>query len=257
MNKEINRKTQKRVFKIKNFRNIGFQHEEKLLLNTSLDKNQLGELIILIGPNNSGKSNVLSSIQKFGTRNLTENDFTNFSFNKNDRKVELTLSIRDFIKNNSFDICYSSEDNNYEINFSLENHKKEISINEKLREEIERIKEINLEVVKKYFNGYQSSYDNITHQINCILNKLKEYKGNVNFVFTLTNLIYYKSNFSERDKKIIEKIFAEIFPLNFKFKEFSNNVQNDNNPLLAQKLLFEEEYGFNLIPKVYILKKEK
>ena len=28
-------------------------------------------------------------------------------------------------------------------------------------------------------------------------------------------------------------------------------MQNDNNPLLAKKLLFEEEYGFNLIPKVY------
>ena len=52
--------------KIKNFKNIGITKEEdqweRLYLNNSLDKDKIGELIILIGENNVGKSNILDAI---------------------------------------------------------------------------------------------------------------------------------------------------------------------------------------------------
>lgn len=55
-----------RFLKIKNFKNIGITKEEeqweRLYLNNSLDKDKIGELIILIGENNVGKSNILDSI---------------------------------------------------------------------------------------------------------------------------------------------------------------------------------------------------
>ena len=48
-------------------RNIGFKDDkpadEKLLLNHSICKGETGDLVILIGPNNSGKSNILAGIQ--------------------------------------------------------------------------------------------------------------------------------------------------------------------------------------------------
>lgn len=51
-----------RVLKIKNFRNVGYQKEEELLLNPSTGKGEMGGLVILVGPNNSGKSNILSAL---------------------------------------------------------------------------------------------------------------------------------------------------------------------------------------------------
>lgn len=55
-----------RFLKIKNFKNIGITKEEdqweRLYLNNSLDKDKIGELIILIGENNVGKSNILDAI---------------------------------------------------------------------------------------------------------------------------------------------------------------------------------------------------
>ena len=55
-----------RKLSISAFRNIGFENEkpskEGLVLNHSLAKGNLGDLVILIGANNSGKSNVLDAI---------------------------------------------------------------------------------------------------------------------------------------------------------------------------------------------------
>ena len=49
------------------FRNIGFKDgkpaDEKLILNHSVRKGENGDLLILIGANNSGKSNILDGIQ--------------------------------------------------------------------------------------------------------------------------------------------------------------------------------------------------
>lgn len=48
---------------IRAYRNIGIKkgapHEIKFLLNRSTDLENLGDLIILLGPNNSGKTNFL------------------------------------------------------------------------------------------------------------------------------------------------------------------------------------------------------
>jgi AAA15 family ATPase/GTPase len=51
------------------FRNIGFEDDkpadEKLLLNHSICKGETGDLVILIGANNSGKSNVLDGLKTY------------------------------------------------------------------------------------------------------------------------------------------------------------------------------------------------
>ena len=49
-----------RSLRIESYRNIGFKdeksHRERLVINNSLKKGELGDLVILIGANNSGKS---------------------------------------------------------------------------------------------------------------------------------------------------------------------------------------------------------
>ena len=62
-----------RELRIKNYRNIGISEEQSLLLNTSIEKGELGSLVFLVGPNNSGKSNCLDALLSMGIeQSLTE-----------------------------------------------------------------------------------------------------------------------------------------------------------------------------------------
>lgn len=59
---------EERKINIRCYRNLGTGAEGKfkwnrLVLNTTLDKEHIGGLVTIIGPNNSGKSNVLSAMQ--------------------------------------------------------------------------------------------------------------------------------------------------------------------------------------------------
>ncbi|RDU62844.1 hypothetical protein CQA53_09050 [Helicobacter didelphidarum] len=66
---------QKRILEISNFRNIGISTRDKdynekqqpqtLLLNTNLEADSMGGLVLIIGENNTGKSNVSKALSKF------------------------------------------------------------------------------------------------------------------------------------------------------------------------------------------------
>ena len=59
-----------RILKIKNFRNIGLEEEQKLIINYSLEKGKMGNVIYLLGANNSGKSNILDAFLIYHNNNL-------------------------------------------------------------------------------------------------------------------------------------------------------------------------------------------
>ncbi len=54
----------KRVLKLHHFRNLGRKSPTKLLLNSSFE-NKHGGLVVLVGENNVGKSNVLEALTIF------------------------------------------------------------------------------------------------------------------------------------------------------------------------------------------------
>lgn len=54
----------KRVLKLHQFRNLGRKSPVKLLLNSSFDEKH-GRLVVLVGENNVGKSNVLEALTIF------------------------------------------------------------------------------------------------------------------------------------------------------------------------------------------------
>lgn len=105
-----------RALRIESFRNIGFKDGkpscERLVINNSLNKGELGDLIILIGANNSGKSNVLSALSVFGNSQITERDVTDLYSEEECRKPSLILSARDSNKDNEFayKVIYGNKD---------------------------------------------------------------------------------------------------------------------------------------------------
>ncbi|GAA8833241.1 hypothetical protein VN1336_04070 [Helicobacter pylori] len=66
----------KRVLKLHHFRNLGKKSPTGLLLNSSFEKH--GELVILVGENNVGKSNILEALKAFNDTDIklcNENDY--------------------------------------------------------------------------------------------------------------------------------------------------------------------------------------
>ncbi len=59
----------KRVLKLHHFRNLGRKSPTELLLNSSFE-NKHGGLVILVGENNVGKSNVLEALKSLMMRIL-------------------------------------------------------------------------------------------------------------------------------------------------------------------------------------------
>ena len=52
-----------RFVQISNFRNIGVSEEPQIIcINRSVNSDYIGNLVLLIGPNNSGKTNVLKAL---------------------------------------------------------------------------------------------------------------------------------------------------------------------------------------------------
>jgi predicted ATP-dependent endonuclease of OLD family len=83
-----------RVLQIKNYKNVGIDEKQELLLNASTSKGEFGGLVILIGPNNSGKTNVLSALTAMRDPNFapfTAVDLPDFDNAQGDLEVSLVI----------------------------------------------------------------------------------------------------------------------------------------------------------------------
>ena len=120
-----------RSLRIESYRNIGFKdenpHRERFVINNSLNKGELGDLIILIGANNAGKSNVLDALETFGNKQIQERDVTDLYMEEECRKPALTLFARNTEKEDEFaykkeyqqadEIIYPEEDSEIKFQF--------------------------------------------------------------------------------------------------------------------------------------------
>jgi AAA15 family ATPase/GTPase len=87
---------------IKNFRNLApfcsgtaddrNEDKEFLTLNRSLERDELGGIVTLIGVNNSGKSNVLDALEVYGCRMFSKEDYTDFLYT-DPVKPSITMNI--------------------------------------------------------------------------------------------------------------------------------------------------------------------
>lgn len=97
------------------------------MINNSLKKGELGDLIILIGANNAGKSNVLDALETFGNKQIQDRDVTDLYMEEECRKPALTLFARNTEKEDEFaykkeyqqadEIVYPEDDSEREFQF--------------------------------------------------------------------------------------------------------------------------------------------
>ena len=97
---------------INSFRNIGFKDNkpfnEEIILNYSTNKKYIGDLVILIGPNNAGKSNVIEAIESFSKGNISNDD-------KNDTMLD------DIYQHPTLTYIVEHENGKYEISLNDKN----------------------------------------------------------------------------------------------------------------------------------------
>ncbi len=99
-------KLYKRVLKMHQFRNLGKNLPTELLLNSSFEKH--GELVILVGENNVGKSNILEALKAFNDTDIklcNENDY----FKAHESK-DTILSLEEETSRNNETIDFSCVD---------------------------------------------------------------------------------------------------------------------------------------------------
>lgn len=99
-------KLYKRVLKLHQFRNLGKNLPTELLLNSSFEKH--GELVILVGENNVGKSNILEALKAFNDTDIklcNENDY----FKAHESK-DTILSLEEETSRNNETIDFSCVD---------------------------------------------------------------------------------------------------------------------------------------------------
>lgn len=105
-----------RSLRIEKFRSIGIDEPATLVLNHSMEEGEQGNLIILVGENNSGKSNVLDALMCFRQKSIENRDKTLLEYGEEYQKPVLSLVTSDgkqeyacILKygSSSFEVCAS------------------------------------------------------------------------------------------------------------------------------------------------------
>ncbi len=83
-----------RKVRIRNFRNFGTTDSE-MTINLSIDKDRLGGVVFVVGPNNCGKSNILDAICHIGDPVFKESDRPMFPLEDGSKDPEISLVVYD------------------------------------------------------------------------------------------------------------------------------------------------------------------
>ncbi|GAA9873754.1 hypothetical protein VN0656_00180 [Helicobacter pylori] len=148
-------KLYKRVLKLHQFRNLGKNLPTELLLNSSFEKH--GELVILVGENNVGKSNILEALKAF-----------------NDTDIKL-CNKNDYFKSHEFeDTVLSLEEetslNNETIDFSC------VDLKIQTKEIGEGLKELSKTLISYPFSVFIGGFINLIMSYGVLDSFLKFYK---------------------------------------------------------------------------------
>ena len=206
-----------RILKIRNFKNIGVSEKDneyqELYLNGYWNDKIIGNLIILIGENNIGKSNILKALDIIKNKAIdTDNEKLKISFKNNKPNNVSYLDSPLEIK-----IIY---DKKYSYGVFFKNEK--ISIindfpNEKINEIIEMIKEDIKRLLDKYINIAKDleSTDEQTKTLNSFIKKRDELNNNKGFE-------ELKEDYKKLKNQI--EIFRRFCNNNYDLEEYLKNI---------------------------------
>ncbi|GHR02594.1 AAA family ATPase [Helicobacter pylori] len=161
-------KLYKRVLKLHQFRNLGKKSPTELLLNSGFEKH--GELVILVGENNVGKSNILEALKAF-----------------NDTDIKL-CNEKDYFKAHEFeDAVLSLEEetsrNNETIDFSC------VDLKIRYKEVSKGLKELSKTLIVYPFEKHVEALEEQCSKIVFIPINNNDYSNICTFVSNFTNLI--------------------------------------------------------------------
>ena len=240
-----------RRFNIEAFRNIGFQNEEPrqegLILNNSLYKEKIGDLVILIGPNNSGKSNVLDALECFANSSISNRDKTDLFMEPKMRNPQLTFSSKNeeivyscrlFADNNTNLICSDVAASDFKINNYLpafSNSNDFINQNQQLSD----LQMSYLEIVD-FPNYLDSCVDYSSHHDDIIQ---KACESIIGIVDTMKNV--------GNNYKAFKNVLVNRAPSYYNFLvEYENYKANNRLDIEKVNNEYRKRYEMNFIPKI-------
>ncbi|GAA7277947.1 hypothetical protein HpM006_02420 [Helicobacter pylori] len=191
----------KRVLKLHHFRNLGRNLPAELLLNSSFEKH--GGLVILVGENNVGKSNVLEALKIFNDADVklcNENDYF-----KTHESKEATLSLEEETILDHKTIGFSCVD--------LKIRSKEIG---------ERLKELSKTLISYPFCVFVGSFINLIMSYGALDSFLKSYKEKLKlsaFSTRQTNNLLFKElikHLSTNNQLV--KVFLSVYKRNYRIQ---------------------------------------
>ena len=231
-------KCSKRVLILSNFRNLGVDSPVEFVLNESIQKETLGGRLILVGPNNSGKSNVLAAIKALKDNNtLTSNDIPFFGDNK-DRKPEITLKYID--GNNEFFCTKRLGDKIANYNYHLDSNE-EIEYNYKISSSLfKKIKDI---FVSNYniYNDTKSKIQKLLSDQNTLTHK--------DFNQRVDSIIKAFNKEGKKDKRVFLR--NSLKPVLSDLEKEKCQLSKPQSQMMKVKALFKDKYNYDFYPRIY------
>lgn len=205
---------ERRIFAINSFRNIGFKNKqpnyEPFNLNYGLNKEYIGDLIILIGPNNSGKSNILDALECFANKNITDRDKNDNFVDDNQLKPSLILknlidnkNVAEFLLNTQ-NLFECTDENGTKIDlptFNIDNYLNNINASNASKFDtlcnncVQIFNQYDIDVDYSASGQYinQNGYRQLTYNLQAIKNNL------TNIYNKLIDVIQNKNNYPNYD----------------------------------------------------------
>ena len=241
-----------RSLRIESYRNIGFKdeksHRERLVINNSLKKGELGDLVILIGANNSGKSNVLSALETFGKGQLQERDVTDLYMEEECRKPVLTLFARS--QNNEDEFSYKKTyQQNDEVLYPETEEKDELKFIT-IENFLQSLQDVAY-IERNFLGGSQLQvfFDSYSERIESKQFDNQDLNNAINEVFSLFDALQRQGV----GRTLLQQ--ARNTELVKEYNNSRNKEHKDYKTILNEKYAFN--YGYNFIPSVISYENEE
>lgn len=258
----------RRFLKIKNFKNIGIDEYQCLDLNNTLDPYKMGELIIVVGENNVGKSNVLEAIERISSNNL-EKDIPDFiGFDKSLPEISLVCIENEYKKREGnyntlkiylddlgvtrTSIEFANSNENIINNDSKEKEDNKVNKLDLLDKEVKRV----LDELSKL--RYTKRFENYKKEFDAKYNAIKGYIEYGSKYLKLKELYYEMKEFV--NSYINNNNVASL--KNIKFINLDNILTIQNNKETERITnneseyvdIIKEKYGINIKPNIFYYK---
>ncbi len=227
-----------RILQIEKYRNLGFKQKERLVLNTSLEKGKMGNLIVMVGANNSGKSNVLDALISFGKHKIEDRDITTLSYEEEYRKPSLALVTKDDDEIYSYEITYG--ENTPKINYPADKKKNKAELVTYLNDIVA--------VLKPFRENLQQFIEIETKISNKLtIEELLDLETQLN---SIIENVYNNRQYNSNDRNAWNTIVNELVTKVSKVRELFNRSSGKNHDWERLSAKYQDKYSINFLPNI-------